>query len=776
MLYYPDKIILRGVILMIKKMICSLWVVGVLCTLINAQDNETVYIPETDPAVVLRIQEWQNLKFGLLMHWGPYSQWGIVESWSICSEDEPWCRRKNENYVEYKKDYENLKRTFNPVNFSPEKWAEAARNAGMKYVVFTTKHHDGFCMFDTQYTDYKITDSECPFSSHSLADITKEIVNAFREHGFWIGAYFSKPDWHSEYYWWPNFATPDRNVNYDIKKYPDRWEKFIEYTHNQIEELIKNYGKIDILWLDGGWVRKREREEIAMRLLDPNYKFIRFQNQDIHMEQLVKTIRFKQPELIVVDRAVPGKFQNYLTPENRIPDKMLPYPWETCMPMATSWSHVPNDTYKSPRQLIHLLVDIVAKGGNLLLNIGPDSKGNFDDDAYDRLKQIGEWMHINSEAIYDTRPVYPFADGKIRLTQIDPNIIYVFYLLEETEESLPEKIFISNVFPKKGASVFLLGQKTPLDWEEAGNGMIVDIPDLLNVNLPCRYAGVIKISDAIPETTSLLGERFYSNPPTPSAWESYLKAKINFLKDANEDNTIWFGRRAAYLSHYREAVRIYSQGLERFPSSYRLYRHRGHRFITLRKFDKAVEDLLRASYLIGKRPLEIEQDGLPNKLNIPLSNTQFNIYYHLGLSYYLKKDYENSFGAFEKCLEFSHNDDLMVAVSYWMYLTARKLGEKKEPLEILSRINPEMELIENDAYLKLLLLYKGDITIKDFSSWMDKDDIDRATIGYGLGSWYFFMGDIVKAYDIFKSVIEGDNWAAFGYIAAEVELSRSNQE
>ena len=133
------------------------------------------YYPETDPLVLKKITEWQNLKFGLLMHWAPSSQLGIVESWSLCSEDEDWCKRSIENYSEYKKQYEGLKKTFNPVKFNPAKWADAAGAAGMKYVVFTTKHHDGFCMYDSKYTDYKITDAECFFHSHQKANIAKEI-------------------------------------------------------------------------------------------------------------------------------------------------------------------------------------------------------------------------------------------------------------------------------------------------------------------------------------------------------------------------------------------------------------------------------------------------------------------------------------------------------------------------------------------------------------------------------------------------------------------------
>jgi len=220
------------------------------------------YYPETDPLVLKKLEKWKSLKFGLLMHWAPSSQWGIVESWSLCSEDEDWCKRKIENYTEYKRQYENLKKTFNPVKFNPEKWANAALDAGMKYVVFTTKHHDGFCMYDSKFTDYKITDRESPFHANPKANITKEIFDEFRKKDFMIGAYFSKPDWHSDFFWWQKFATPDRNANYDIEKYPERWQKFVKFTHNQIDELMTYYGQIDILWLDGCWVRYYSEKEL----------------------------------------------------------------------------------------------------------------------------------------------------------------------------------------------------------------------------------------------------------------------------------------------------------------------------------------------------------------------------------------------------------------------------------------------------------------------------------------------------------------------------------
>jgi alpha-L-fucosidase len=152
-----------------------------------------------------------------------------VESWSICPEDVGWATGarkagKGDSYAEYVKNYEQLPQTFNPVNFNPEKWAAAAKDAGMKYMVFTTKHHDGFAMFDSKYTNYKITDPSVPFSSNPRSNVTKEIFNAFRSENFWIGAYFSKPDWHSNYYWWNRFPVSDRNANYDVKKYPEQWK------------------------------------------------------------------------------------------------------------------------------------------------------------------------------------------------------------------------------------------------------------------------------------------------------------------------------------------------------------------------------------------------------------------------------------------------------------------------------------------------------------------------------------------------------------------------
>ncbi len=463
---------------------------------LRAQEDELGYVAETDPLVRQKLDQWQDLKLGLLMHWGPYSQWGIVESWSLCSEDEPWCSRSMEDYGRYKKAYEALQTTFNPTAFDPQRWARAARDAGMRYVVFTTKHHDGFCMFDTRQTDYRITSPNTPFGSDPRANVTKEIFDAFRAQGFMVGAYFSKPDWHSPDYWWPYFATPDRNPNYDIRKYPDRWARFVEFTHAQIDELMSDYGPVDILWLDGGWVRTMTDDEIRERMNLPDYKFQHLQSQDIDMPRLVAEARAKQPGLIVVDRAVPGPYQNYLTPEARVPDQAIGVPWEVPMPMATSWSYVPEDSYKSPRELVRMLADVVAKGGNLLLNIGPGPDGLWHDAAYDRLAALGAWMQVNGEAIYGTRPIAPYAEGRIRLTQGKDGAVYAIYLPEEGEVALPLSVTLNTIRPAADATITLLGSRVPLEWEPLDAGTLIRVP--AGAVPPARYAWVFKVSGVDP--------------------------------------------------------------------------------------------------------------------------------------------------------------------------------------------------------------------------------------------------------------------------------------
>jgi len=404
------------------------------------------------------------------------------------------------NYNNYVKEYEGLKNTFNPVNFNPDKWAKAARDAGMKYVVFTTKHHDGFCMFDSKFTNYKITDPSCPYSVNPKSNIAKEIFEAFRKEGLWTGAYFSKPDWHSPFYWDPKYPPRDRNVNYEPEANPERWNQYIEFTQNQIMELMTDYGKMDILWLDGGWVAKESKASITQWYTDQmknnanGYLKQRIVNQDIHMDELVEKARVKQPGLIVVDRAVYGKNQNYLTPENKVPEKTLPYPWESCIISGGGWSHTRDPKYMSGHDGIQLLVDIVAKGGNLLLNIAPTPEGDWQQGAYDLLNEYAAWMKVNAEAIYNSKPMAPYKEENICMTQQDNRSSYFFYMAKETELQIPAEIIIKSHNPLKGATITLLGSSENLKYTTDKDGLKITIPQKLRENPPCKYVWTFKIS------------------------------------------------------------------------------------------------------------------------------------------------------------------------------------------------------------------------------------------------------------------------------------------
>lgn len=456
-----------------KKLFVVIFIFAFVSVVAQEHTASLNYTLPSDKLVQAKLSQWGKIKFGLLMHWGTYSQWGVVESWSLCPEDEGWTQRSGpyaKDWFTYKQAYENLQTTFNPVKFNPDKWALAAKNAGMKYVVFTTKHHDGFNMFDTKQSDYKITSNKTPFSSNPKSNVTKEIFNAFRAQGFMTGAYFSKPDWNTPDYWWKYFPPKDRNVSYDPKKYPEKWASFKKFTYNQIEELMTDYGKMDILWLDGGWVR-------PFSSIDTSVEWQRTitHNQDIDMSNIAQMARSHQPGLLVVDRTVHGEFENYVTPEQQVPATYLPYPWESCMTLGNSWSYVPNDQYKSARKVIHLLTEIVSKNGNLLLNIGPAPDGEWDSNAYARLEEIGKWMQVNGEAIYnaDADPTLP-GKGKWVFTK-KQDCIYAIYQIAD-QEAISENYQLSINTNLTIKQIQILGMDQKLNFKQVGNDLSVVIP------------------------------------------------------------------------------------------------------------------------------------------------------------------------------------------------------------------------------------------------------------------------------------------------------------
>ncbi len=432
------------------------------------------YIWPEDPLVKEKLDHWQDQKFGMIVHWGLYAIPGIVESWSICSEDVDWIPRDSTvAYTDYKKWYWDLAKLFNPVKFDPSQWAKAGKVAGMNYLVFTTKHHDGYCLFDTRETDFSVMHG--PFKNHPKANITKYVFEAFRNEGYMIGAYFSKPDWHSPHYWWDRYATPTRNVNYEIRRHPWKWEKFKEFTFNQISELMHHYGSVDILWLDGGWVRPLTEEEQRSRNRN---------SQDIDMPRIARMSREAQPGLLVVDRTVHGPYENYQTPEQSIPSTQLPYPWETCMTLGVDWGYVPNQPFKSSRAIVHKLIEIVAKGGSLLLGVGPSPEGLLPDIVVERLQEIGQWTVRNGKAVYSTRSTLHYNDGNVWFTQSkDGKQLYAMVCLAENQ-SLPTSVEWTGNEPAKGSTMVLLHTGKTVSWKKEGDKVVVTLPKGLPTTLP----------------------------------------------------------------------------------------------------------------------------------------------------------------------------------------------------------------------------------------------------------------------------------------------------
>ena len=255
-------------------------------------------------------------------------------------------------------------------------------------------------------------------------------------------------------------------------------------------------------------------------------------------------------------------------------------------------------------------------------------------------------------------------------------------------------------------------------------------------------------------------------------------AEAQAAVDANPDDPealIWLGRRTAYLGRYREAVDIFGRGVERFAKDARFLRHRGHRYLTLRQLDAAEDDLERAGWLVYGQPDQVEPDGLPNARGIPTSTLQGNIWYHLGLARYLAGDFRGALAAYQRDLELAKNPDSKVATSYWLYLTLLRLGRAEEAAAVLAPITADLEVIENQIYHRLLLVFKGELEherVLAESAAGGVEALDFATAGYGVGAWYLASGMEEEAYRMFRRVLDGGNWPAFGYLAAEAELAR----
>lgn len=418
------------------------------------------YLPPRSAAVQKHLDWFMGLKLGFMMHWAPGCQLGTYESWPLSDGDGAWSQ---EDFTwadrdTCKQQYWDANKTFNPVKFDPAAWARLAKECGFKYLLFTTKHHDGFCMYDTKTTDYKITAPDCPFHTNPNADIVGALYREFRRQGLAISTYFSKPDWHSPYYWAPQFGTaPTRNVNYDIDEHPELWEQYVRFTHEQIRELCTNYGQIDVLWLDGGWVRPDNL------------------GQDIRLGEIVEEMRATtQPQMIVCERTCGGEYENFITPEKTVPDTALTVPWETCTTVGDKFSFHYTDHFKSGRQLVHLLLDVVSKGGNLALNLAPQPDGMLPAPAVRSLRDMGAWLRLFGEGIYGTRIFAPYQEPRVFYTGKEAQA-FAFYAYDEVPV-LPARLTLHPGAPVARIECMRTGQAVP--FRQNDDGLTLDLSQI----------------------------------------------------------------------------------------------------------------------------------------------------------------------------------------------------------------------------------------------------------------------------------------------------------
>ena len=694
---------------------------------------------------------------------------------------------------------------FNPTAFDADQWAHVAKEAGMKQLILTAKHHDGFCLWPSAYTEHSVKNSSW---KDGKGDIVREFAEACRRHGLKVGLYLSPWDRnHAEY------GTP----------------AYIAYYRNQLKELLTGYGEIAELWFDGanggtgyyGGAREERRIDRAtyyrweetwamIKELQPNVLIFSDAGPDIRWIGNENGYAGKtnwstiNNENIVVGGADTG-YLNTGDPDGN--NWVIPL-CNTSIRPGWFYHEKEDESVKTLQKLLDVYYKSVGRNGVLLLNIPPDKRGLFHENDVKALREFRSILDETFATNLALEKTVEASSQKKRHPKFSPENI----VDEDTDsywaaaDNMPaatleiglgkpvlfDRIMIQEPIRfGQRISEFEVKGLVNGKWVRLAEGTTIGYKRIFRIppvraekiellitksnNTPAiSNFGLYKASprERSIQAISLLGDELYSSDPPASALEKYGEAKENYERETgNADALIWYGRRTAYLGKYREAIDIYSKGIEQFPDDARLYRHRGHRYISVRELDKAIEDFEKAASLIAGKEDEIEPDGMPNALNIPVSSLHTNIWYHLGLAYYLKNDLENALRVYREGIKASQNDDMLVATTHWLYMTLRLLGRQDEAQKALTPIQAEMNVIENQVYHRLCLFYKGALPLENLAD-PESSSVMNDALAYGIGNWYFYNGEKDKAKKVFQKILGGESWASFGYIAAESDFAR----
>ena len=435
---------------------------------VSGQEQASKEYTNNYQQVMKRTQWWREARFGMFIHFGAYA---VPARGEWVKSNERITTEKYQKYID----------VFNPVDFDAKAWAKTAKAAGMKYAVLTAKHHDGFCMFDSKLTDYKLS---VRFGGR---DLVREFLDAFRAEGLKVGLYYSIIDWHH-----PDYPNVGNHPQRDDKEYAKRtfnWDNYLKYMHGQVEELVRDYGKLDIMWFD--------------------YSFDQYSGEKWKARELVNMVRKYQPDIILDNRleinqgTASGQrtvsfLGDFETPEQGIPDAPIidkygnPIPWETCLTLNNNWGYTENDkNWKSPELVIQTLVNCVSKNGNLLLNVGPDARGNIPEESICILKEVGSWMTKNGESIYGAGASQLSKPDWGRYTQ-KGNVVYAHWMNPNLGQ-----LNAKGVPAGKVKNVYLLSSGAEISYQEtwwgnseAGNFFIQTGS---SPEKPVKYDTVIKI-------------------------------------------------------------------------------------------------------------------------------------------------------------------------------------------------------------------------------------------------------------------------------------------